>query len=178
MLQALRYWRRREEGVVAIEFSLVALPFFMLILGILETSLFFASGTVLEGASNAAARLIRTGQAQNSADPEEAFRTELCDQVGRMLECDNIQYEVIRVEPNTFAGAEAYEPEFDADGNLIPAGFSTGNSNDVVLVRTVYRYEFLTPYLGTMITGDVGKNWMTHMSTVVLKAEPYNFGEE
>jgi Flp pilus assembly protein TadG len=169
---------RDQGGVVAVEFALISFPLFLLILGIVETALFFAAGTVLEGASASAARIIRTGQVQTSADPEDEFADRLCDQVNAFLDCAKMQYEVIRVEPNSFAGSEAYEPEFDEEGNLVPSPFSTGNSNDVVLVRSVYKYEFLTPFLGPLMTGDINKNWMTHMATVVIKAEPYNFGEE
>ena len=161
-----------------VEFALISLPFFILLMGMIEVSLYFAAGTVLEGGAAAASRTIRTGQAQTSADPETVFETALCNHVRAMLNCDNIQYEVIHVDEGTFAGSENYAPEFDADGNLVPSGFATGNSNDVVMVRTFYRYSFLTPFIGAMMTGGVGDNTMVHMSVSVLRAEPYNFGEE
>ena len=178
MLGKMRRFFCRNEGVVAVEFALIALPFFILLMGMIEIALYFAAGTVLEGGAAAASRTIRTGQAQLSADPETVFEEALCNHVSRMLNCDRIQYEVIHVEDGTFAGAETYAPQFDADGNLIPAGFSTGNSNDVVMVRALYRYAFLTPFIGTMMTGGVGDNTMVHMAVSVLRAEPYNFGEE
>lgn len=140
--------------------------------------MYFAAGTVLEGGAASASRVLRTGQAQLSENPEETFRVALCDHIQRVIPCDRVQYEVIRLDDNTFAGVENYEPEFDEDGNLIPAPFSTGNSNDVVLVQAFYRYEFLTPFLGSLITGDPGRNWSIHSAMSVIKAEPYNFGEE
>lgn len=178
MFRHFHRWRRREDGVAAVEFALIATPLFLMIVGILEIAMFFAAGTALEGGASAASRLLRTGQAQLSADPEETFRVALCDHVRPMIPCDRMQYEVIRLDDNTFQGAENYEPEFDDDGNLVPSPFSTGNSNDVIMVRTVYRYEFLTPFLGSLITGDPGRNWSMHMAMSVIKAEPYNFGEE
>jgi Flp pilus assembly protein TadG len=178
MLKRQKNLRSAESGVVAVEFALLAIPLLLLIIGIVETALFFAAGTILEGASASAARLVRTGQVQGSADPETAFEDRLCDQASALIDCADIQYEVIRVAANNFAGAESYESEFDEDGNLVAQPFSTGDSNDVVLVRAIYRYEFLTPFLGHLMTGDPGKDWMTHMATVVIKAEPYNFGEE
>lgn len=178
MLKTMHNLRRQQDGVVAVEFALLAIPLFLLILGIIETALFFAAGAVLEGASAEAARLIRTGQVQAAENPEDVFFDELCDRAGAMLDCNDIQYEVIRVEPNTFAGAEGYTPAFDENGDLVPAGFDAGDSNDVILIRSVYRYEFMTPYLGALMTGDSETNWIRHMSTVVLKAEPYSFGEE
>jgi Flp pilus assembly protein TadG len=168
-------WRRREDGAAAVEFALVAMPFFLMIVGVLEIALFFAAGTVLEGGAAAAARLIRTGQIQDTADPEEAFRTALCNHVSSMIPCNQLQYEVILMEEGTFAQASEYEPEFDEDGNLVPGGFSMGGTSDVVLVRTAYRYEFLTPFLGSIITGDAGRNWSMHMAMSVIKAEPYSY---
>lgn len=173
-----RCWRRRDDGVVAVEFALLAMPFFILIVGLIEICLFFAAGVVLEGGANEAGRLIRTGQAQLSGDPEAAFSGELCGHVSSMLDCDNLQYEVIHIGSGNFAGAENNEPVFDDEGNLVSQGFNAGNSNDVIMVRTVYRYEFLTPFLGAMMTGDAGRNWMIHAATVVIKSEPYVFGEE
>lgn len=178
MLKKMRQFFCRGDGVVAVEFALIAMPFFMLLMGMVEISLYFAAGSVLEGGAAVASRTIRTGQAQLSEDPEAVFETALCEHVRRMLDCDNLQYEVIHVAEGTFAGAENYTPEFDEDGNLVPAGFSTGNSNDVVMVRVLYRYAFLTPFIGTMMTGGVGDNTMVHMAVSVLRAEPYNFGEE
>jgi Flp pilus assembly protein TadG len=172
-----RVYRKRQDGVVAIEFAMMGIPFFMLLMGIVETTLFFAAGTVLEGASQEAARLIRTGAAQTAEDPEQVFRDELCAEVDIMMDCTMLQYEVIRVAPNTFAGAINIEPEFDENGFLVPQGFSTGDSNDVVLVRTVYRYHFLTPFIGPLMTGDIDIDFVNHMTTVVIKSEPYEFGE-
>jgi Flp pilus assembly protein TadG len=45
-----RGFARDESGVTAIEFGLLALPFFSILGAILETSLVFLSGQVLESA--------------------------------------------------------------------------------------------------------------------------------
>ena len=60
---------KNQKGATAIEFAFVALPFFMLMIGILELGMYYASATVMEGATVQAARIIRTGQAQESGDP-------------------------------------------------------------------------------------------------------------
>ncbi len=169
---------RDDGGATAVEFALIALPLFMLIIGILEVALFFAAGLVLEGSAAQAGRLIRTGQAQLSGDPRTAFETALCNEARTMLDCDNLRYEVLRFSSGNFGDAAGNEPEFDDEGNLVDQGFNAGNSNDVILIRTVYRYEFLTPLIGPMMTGDASRTWMNHISTVVIKSEPYIFGED
>ncbi len=175
--RGVRVWRD-DQGATAVEFGLIALPLFALVMGIIETGLFFAAGLVLEGSSAEAGRIIRTGQAQTAGNPEEVFADTLCDQASAMLDCGRLQYEVVRIATDRFGDAEGRPPSFDADGNFIPQGFNAGNSNDVIMIRTVYRYEFLTPFLGAMITGDPERNWTTHIATVVIKSEPFIFGED
>lgn len=173
MIKILRRWLKNEEGVTAIEFSLVAMPIFTIIFGIIELSMFFASGTVLEGASAEAARRIRTGQVQQADEPEEEFKKLLCNQAGAMLDCDKIQYEVIHVGGDSFSLADTMEPEFDADGNLKPHPFDPGSQSDVIMVRAYYQWHFYTPYLSNMLTAGSGQDWIAHMSTVVIRTEPY-----
>ena len=174
----VRRYKAQDDGVVAVEFALLAIPLFVLIIGAVEMSLFFAGGVVLEGAASDAARLIRTGQSQTSENPEQVFADRLCEKVGVMIDCEDLQYQVIRMETDSFSEAENNQPEFDAEGNLIDEPFNAGNSNDVILIRAAYRYEFLTPFIGAMATGDPSRNWMNHLATVVIRAEPYNFLEE
>lgn len=173
MWQRFKSWFRADSGVVAVEFALLAIPFTILTVGLIETALFFAAGIILEGGAADAARIIRTGQVQVAADPEQMFEDKLCDKVSALIPCEDLQYEVIAMQPNTFLSAEQMQPQFDANGDLIPLGFDAGASRSVVLVRAVYKYEFLTPFLGAMMTGDPTKNWALHMSTVVIKNEPF-----
>lgn len=169
----MRSFLRHEDGVTAVEFSLVGLPLFLMVFAIIELSLFFASGNMLEGAAQEAGRRIRTGQVQGSDDPEAAFKNELCSMAGIMIDCALIQYDVIHVGDNTFASAESIEPQFDEQGNLITGGFDAGDSSDVILIRSYYKWNFLTPFIGEMLTGIAGGGWLGHLSTVVIKTEPY-----
>ncbi len=59
----LRRFGRDRRGATAIEFALIALPFFALMMAILETFLTFFASQTIETAVNRGARLIRTGQA-------------------------------------------------------------------------------------------------------------------
>ena len=54
-----------------VEFAVIAIPFFTLIIGIIEVGLIFWAGYELENATAAAARLVRTGQAQTSESVHE-----------------------------------------------------------------------------------------------------------
>lgn len=167
---------RQDDGSVAVEFALLGLPFFLLIVGLIEISLFFASGVAVEGAANASARILRTGQAQLSGDPLAAFEDKLCAQVGILVDCANLQYEVIAVDDDSFTNLGENVPSFDEDGNLESQGFDPGGSEDVIIVRIAYRHQFLTPFLGNLAGDDTATKSALHMSTVVLRNEPYEFG--
>ncbi len=165
-------WVRQQDGVTAVEFSLLLAPYMMLTLGILEMSLMFLSASLLEGGTNDAARLIRTGQMQASVEaPEDVFREALCSYEMVFVNCNDITIEV--QEMNSFDDFAAMAPQFDDDGNLISGGVSPGGSDDRVLIRTAYRYNMMTPIIGGLLSGGSGSKLF--LSTIVLQIEPYDF---
>jgi len=175
MISRLRFWVRSEDGTTAVEFSLLALPMIMMIVGILEISILFASATLLEGAAGSSSRMIRTGQLQQGAmgagDPAAIFRQSVCDYAIALIDCDDVVIEVR--EMDSFADFDDFAPEYDADGNLVSQGFNASGSGGRVLVRIGYRYEMMTPFIGPLIAG--GDNALQFLSTVVLQNEPYDF---
>jgi hypothetical protein len=64
-------------------------------------------------------------------------------------------------------------PVYDEDGNLVSGGFDAGSSGDRILIRTAYRYEMLTPLVGSLLTAGTGSRLF--VSTVVMQTEPYEF---
>lgn len=169
-----RRFKCDESGVTAVEFALVGLPFTILIVGLLELGLAFGAASLLEGGTSDAARMIRTGQVQDSGDPEVTFRDALCGHVDALIACDDIIYEVITLPNQEFTEAPNFPPSYDVDGNLNGGGFDPGAENDVVLIRSFYRYPFVTLQLGTLMSPD-GTNSMPMQTTRVIRNEPYRF---
>jgi Flp pilus assembly protein TadG len=159
------------QGVTAVEFSLLAIPYFMLSLAIIELALVYVSASLLEGATSVAARQIRTGQVQASADPAGAFRQEICDFATVLISCNDVIIDVQTME--SYSDFDAIDIEYDADGNMVSSGFNAGGSNDRVLIRTAAQYEFMTPFIGNLLSG--GRGSLQFISTIVLQAEPYEF---
>ena len=75
----VRHFIKRDEGTTSVEFSLLFIPYLMLSLAVVELALMFTAGSLLEGATGSASRLIRTGQIQQAQNvaPEDMFREEL-----------------------------------------------------------------------------------------------------
>lgn len=169
----LKRFIKKSEGTTAIEFSLLAIPYLFLSLGIIELAIMYAAASMLEGATGSAARLIRTGQVQQAQgiDPETMFRERMCGFATVLINCDDVVVEVVQLD--SFADFDTTAPQFDADGNMISQGFNPGGSNNQVLIRTAYRYEMMTPFIGVLLAGP--DNARMFMSTIVLQTEPYDF---
>lgn len=170
-------YRHGQDGATAVEFAIVGVPFVFTLVGLIEVSLMYAANSLLQDSTASAARLIRTGQVQQDiTDPEAVFHDELCRHASAFLNCGNVQYEVVTLEGG-FGDAEANTPTFDSSGDLVSQGFSPGGVNDVVLVRTVYRYPLMTPFIGPLLADGPGQTKFM-ISTMVLQTEPYDFEDE
>jgi len=168
-------WRKKEDGSTAIEFAMLCGPFIYIIFGIMEISLMFASNSVLDGAVNDAARMIRTGQVQQyGGNPEDLFKDKLCEKAHILLDCSRFQYEV--VEMDKFADFASYAASYDDDGNLESRGFNPGAVNTVNLIRVSYRYNFATPIIGNVLSNGPNMSRLM-LSTIVLETEPYDLSQ-
>jgi len=164
-------WIKREEGSTAVEFAMVAVPFIYLLLGIIEMSLMFVGMSTLDSAAGQASRVIRTGQAQQSVDPEQAFKDALCAAADTFLDCNKIQYEVVKM--NGFSDFSSFPISYDENGDLISQGFDAGSVDDVILIRAVYKYPLMTPLMGSLLSDSAG-NTKLFVTTIVLETEPYD----
>jgi Flp pilus assembly protein TadG len=89
MGKLIKRWLRGEDAATAVEFALVAFPFTYLLIGIVELSIMFAAMSTLDAATNDAARLIRTGQVQQTTgDPQQLFEDLLCSKVSVFIRSD------------------------------------------------------------------------------------------
>lgn len=130
-----------------IEFALLALPFFAIMAAILETSLVFMSGQVLESAVQDASRMIRTGQAQQRGDTLASFRSNVCDRLyGLFSDCSGLHVQVSVV--SNFQSATVTTPvdwTCDAEncGWTKDEEYKPGQGSNVVLVQVYYKFPVL-----------------------------------
>ena len=80
---------KNEDGAVAVEFGILAIPFFAIVFAIFETSLTFFAQQVLESALQDATRYILTGQSQaQTLDWNQAkFRQAVCSRTFGLFSC-------------------------------------------------------------------------------------------
>jgi len=167
----LRCFYRQDRGATAVEFALIAPVLIFLFMAILEVSVMFFATTNIDGAAIEAARLIRTGQNQSSADPASNFSTSLCGNLSSIISCGSLFHDVRTV--STFASINL-DTEIDpVTGEPVTYGFSSGGSGDIVVVRVMYYWDFVTPFIGTYLS-DAGSDRRLLTSTVVFRNEPYD----
>jgi Flp pilus assembly protein TadG len=166
--------RRDEDGSTAIEFGLVGLPFLMMLFGIIAVGLFFFTTFALENAVEDAARLIRTGQAQQSGMTAEQFKQEVCARAPQYVDCDT----KMRVNVQSFTGfGSIVTPTcIDAGGDLVPPAGTTynpGGETTVVLVTVCYEWELAgrIPFLNL---SNMSNGSALIQASTTFRTEPYN----
>src|SRR5262245_40122344 len=93
-VRPFRRFVRANDGVTAVEFAIVATPFFALMFAILETALVFFGQQTLETAVATAARQVRTGQAQAQGFSSVQFKQQICQVVVSLFDCSKLKFDV------------------------------------------------------------------------------------
>jgi Flp pilus assembly protein TadG len=167
-------FRSNRRGSVAIEFSLIALPFFALLFAIIETAMVFFAGQVLETAVQDTSRVILTGQAQTGATPltKQTFKDAVCARLTVMFDCQNgISVDVQSY--SSFTSVKIVDP-IDAGKNFLPAmQYSPGGAGDIVVVRLFYQWPLFVTGLGYNISNLTGSKRLLS-ATAAFRNEPYN----
>ena len=167
-----RRFRRDQRGATAVEFALIALPFFALLFAIIETALVFFAGQALESAVSNAARLIRTGQAQAQAMTASAFKAEICDQVSALFACtEKLVVDVQKFD--TFADINL-SPPIDENGNLdLSYNYDAGHGGDIVVVRAYYEWPLTVQLLGLDLSNMASGNSHLLSAAAAFRNEPF-----
>lgn len=136
---------RDERAAVAIEFGILALPFFTLIFAILETTMVFFAGQILDSAVQDASRLIRTGQAQTASYTAANFRTAICSGLYGLFDCAQLRVKVSVVSNFTSA---TITPPTQTGSNCtttcawtLTEAYAPGIGGDVVLIQAYYKWR-------------------------------------
>lgn len=158
---------RDDRAAVAVEFGLLALPFFTIVAAILETSLVFFAGQVLESAVHDSSRLIRTGQAQTAEYDAADYKQAICDGLYGLFDCNSDRMLVkVEVLPAFDEIGEALTPPIgtncatDASACqwAVTPEYDAGTGSDIVIVQAYYKWPTMIdlPWfnLATQAGGD------------------------
>lgn len=165
----LKRFGRACRGAVAVEFALMAIPFFSLLFAMLETTMVFFATVSLETGAAEAARMVRTGQAQFGGMGQGDMRNIVC---GKMfMACDDrLQIDVRRFD--NFTDVDFSDP-LTADGDLrTDLTFDPGGAGDIVLVRVFYTWDVMTPLIGEAMSNMNGGARLI-VASAAFRNEPF-----
>jgi Flp pilus assembly protein TadG len=133
---------RDQRGATFVEFTLIALPFLLLLFGTFEIAFIYWANQELEHATTQGARLVRTGQVQAGPMTQAQLKTEICSKTAVLVGCT----ERLRLDVRSAKAFPDITPPDPMDGTgkmKADAGFSfaPGVGNDVVLVSAFYDWK-------------------------------------
>ena len=177
IMNPMRRLAKNKEGASAVEFSLLATPFFMLLFSVFELGWFFFSNAMLDQAILDGSRGIRTGQVQNASLTVDQFTdTYICPRMGVFGTCDDI----LTVDVRTFTSYAALLAATD-DALACPDDqqsvkdamqFDAGVQNTIVRVRLCFAFDTINPAVGLSLQGSNGGPRRV-ISEHVIRTEPY-----
>lgn len=161
---------RDQRGVAALEFAILGPIFFLLLLALIDLSIFFATHAIVDDAIAGAARSVRLGLLQTDTDGTQ-FRAVLCKRLF-FVNCNNFTFSA---KPVVNLATVNPTPAFDASGHLVDQTYDPGNTEDIMVITIAYVHTFIIPYIG-LIFGDsnlTDPHMRTITSFLVVKNEPY-----
>ncbi len=169
----LRRLLRQERGATMVEFAIIAVPLFVLIFGIIEVAFIFWGTYELENATTDAARLIRTGRAQQDGLDTSGMTAKVCERTSLLANCSS----KIRLDVRTFAsfnGITAASP-VDESGKLQGSGsfsYEPGGPGEIVLVTVFYEWPLIN-FATSYSLSNIGSGNRLLQASVVFRNEPF-----
>jgi Flp pilus assembly protein TadG len=174
LVALLRRFRRNENGAAAVEFAMVAVPFFAFMFAIIEAAMVFFAGQTLETATQDSARLILTGQAQTGGYSQAAFKQAVCSRIYALFDCNNGIFVDVKSYPSASA-INITTPVDACSGLVYDFTYSPGNPGDLVVVRVFYQWPLFVTKFGFNLsdTNSTSCNKKLLAATVAFRNEPY-----
>jgi Flp pilus assembly protein TadG len=193
LLSKLRRLLRSKDGATAIEFAMLAIPYFMIIFAIIETFVAFTAEQLVTNAVDVMGRQLRTGQITynmgRATDKDQAaFRQLFCNEISIMISCSAAEIATpsklyLDVETYSTFGAIPtkipYATPTDPYSDINPSGFkyAPGGPSTINMLRAYYRWQItadiIRPYITTIHTaGKVPTDFLI-VATAAFQNEKY-----
>ena len=169
--RAVRRFARQQDGVAAVEFALVAVPFLALTFAILETALVFFAGQTLESAVSDTGRLIMTGQAVSYSPTD--FKDQVCARLkGGLFDCTNGVYVNVKTYSSFNSAANPTSPVTNGQFDPAKMGYNIGSPGCIVAVSLYYQWPIYVSLLGDNLS-NLNNGSHLLVATSVFRNEPY-----
>lgn len=165
-----RSFARRQDGAAAVEFAMVAVPFFALLFAILQTAIIFFAGQALQAAAADSSRLIMTGQAQQANYTAADFKNAVCARVNALFNCNGgITVDVKNYA--TFGAINNTPPVSNGQFDASKTGYAPAGPGCIQVVTLYYQWPVYVALLGL---SNLNGGYRLMSATSVFKNEPYS----
>ena len=159
-------YKSSEDGASAVEFALVAAPFFYVLGCTCETGLMLFTEYVMQNSVQEAARLVRTGQVSTSDGTATMtaaeFKVKVCENVNIIVNCDS-KVTVYLNSSTDFTSlsttvADPLTIGKKPDGTAYPVVYTPGGKLKTATLIATYDWDFVFPFmdfLGNISDGNV-----------------------
>lgn len=149
---------------------MVAVPFFLLMVAIVEIGVIFMLDSVLNNATVETGRLIRTGQAEEQKMTAAQFKTQLCSRMSVFaVDCETRAS--IDVQQITTFNPAPLQTKPDGSVDETKFGYTYGQAGSLIVVRVLYQQPLLTKFMEQALSRRAdGKTVLT--ATTAFRNEP------
>ncbi|MDR6790540.1 Flp pilus assembly protein TadG [Sphingomonas sp. BE138] len=165
--------RRDRRGATLIEFAIVAMPFFALLIATLQTSIAFFAQQCLDTTAEDTGRQLVTGAVQKAGMSQSDFKALACKNLPAFMSCANLMIDVQSATEFSSVGTTAPTLTYDTKDRVTNAWqFAPGGPGSVVVMRVMYLLPVVGGPLGFNLATERGGQRLL-VSTSVFKSEPY-----
>lgn len=173
-LGLLRRFSRDTKGSTAVEFSIIAMPFFALIFAILESCISFATQQFIANSADRVSREVRTGRLKAADLTGTKLHELVCSQIALMAPdgCPDLVLDMNNYA--TFAAVPTAVP-FDGSGDINTTGFvvNPGGPSTINHLRIYYRWPIMTDFLRAYMSNLPGGKTLL-LTSATWRNEPFD----
>ncbi|WP_025090659.1 TadE/TadG family type IV pilus assembly protein [Brucella intermedia] len=175
----LRRFPRAQNGVAAVEFVLLIVPFLLIVFATIEIGVSFAARQVIANATETVARKLQTSgriggiEIKDAPVSVDALRNELCQQMQFMVAsgCPNLSFNLGTYEG---FGQVPTDTILDEEGKLTRTGITgTSGTSTINQLNVVYAWPVLTNILYLMQSPHAAGGTMPLFATLTWQNEPF-----
>ncbi|MEW6436674.1 MAG: TadE/TadG family type IV pilus assembly protein [Pseudomonadota bacterium] len=175
-LKSPRTFARDNRASSAVEFALLALPLFAIILAALQWAIVLLAQEELENATDLAARLVMTGQVSSTSGQsgyltQAQFTTKVCGFLPALFNCSNLM--VNMQTASSFSNASTSAPSYTTlqQNQWSYNTGAHGTYPDTVVLQVMYEWPIPDHVMGFSL-GNLQNGMRLLMATSVFKNEP------
>jgi len=178
-IRNIRRYLKNREGTAAIEFAILAVPFFMLLFAVLELAIIFFINSTLTHSVSEASRQIRTGNFQ-ACGSKAKFKELVCDKMEGLGNCEK-RLRIDVVTDDSFSAITLVtppappdpDPDDETAEDIENGEYTNPGASAPVIVRGLYYHKLVLPTQLTRLENIDGKGVRLLSATTAFKSEPF-----